>query len=297
MGMVFVNGSWLEPACATVSVFDRGFLFGDGVYEVIAAYDRHPFRLGAHLRRLNRSLEAIRLPNPMDNRQWAELIADAIAQESSTDQAVYIQVTRGVAPRDHAFPDCPPTIVVMGNPLKPPPAAWLSQGIAVVTMADIRWQRCDIKTTSLLANVLLRQAALDAGAAEAVLLQDGQLTEGAASSVLVVKNGVLHAPPPGPALLPGITAELLLALARRLELPTRLGAVGETLLRNADELWLTSTTREVLPITMLDRQPVGDGRVGPLFQHMHQAYQEARRWDAATIDALLQQPSSITLHP
>lgn len=297
MGMVYVNGSWLEPECATVSVFDRGFLFGDGVYEVLAAYDRHPFRLSAHLRRLHRSLEAIHLANPMENRQWAELIAAAIARESSADQTVYIQVTRGAAPRDHAFPHCPPTIVVMANPLKPPPATWLSQGIAVVTMADIRWQRCDIKTTSLLANVLLRQAALEAGAVEALLLRDGQLTEGAASSVLVVKNGVLHAPPPGPALLPGITAELLLALAKRLGLPTRLGPVGETLLHSADEVWLTSTTREILPITMLDEQPVGDGRVGPLFHHMHQAYQEAKRWDAATIDALLQESSGSTAHP
>jgi D-alanine transaminase len=297
MGMVFVNGAWLEPEQATVSVFDRGFLFGDGIYEVMAVYGRHPFRLGAHLRRLNHSLGAIRLPNPMDNRQWAELIAEAIARESCPDQAVYIQITRGVAPRDHAFPDCPSTIVVMSNPLKPPPASWLTEGIAVVTMADSRWQHCDIKTTSLLANVLLRQAALDAGAVEAVLLRDGQLTEGAASSILVAKNGVLHAPPPGPALLPGITAELILALARRMELPTRLGPVSESVLRNADELWLASTTREVVPITMLDRRPVGDGHVGPLFRHMHQVYQEAKRWDADTIDALLQPPSGGALHP
>ena len=297
MGMVFVNGAWLEPEQATVSIFDRGFLFGDGVYEVIAVHGRHPFRLGAHLRRLNHSLSAIRLPNPLEPRQWIELIADAIARESSSDQSIYIQVTRGVAPRDHAFPDCPPTIVMMSNPLKPPPASWLAEGIAVVTMADIRWQRCDIKTTSLLANVLLRQAALDADAVEAVLLRDGQLTEGAASSILVVKNGVLHAPPPGSALLPGITAELILALAKRLGLPIRLGPVSETVLRHADELWLASTTRDVLPITVLDRHPVGDGRVGPLFRHMHQAYQEARRWDAETIDALLQPSSDGALHP
>ncbi len=276
--VAYLNGSFLPLAEARIPVLDRGFIFGDGVYEVIPAYGRRPFHLEAHLVRLARSLAAIGIANPHDDATWSRLITETIARNEPEDQAVYLQVTRGVAPRDHAFPkDATPTVFLMANPLKPVPPEQVEQGVAVVSLADNRWLRCDIKSTSLLGNVLLRQAAAEAGAAECLLFRDGYLTEGSASNIFAVRSGVVLAPPKSHLILPGITYDVTLDLAQRGGIPTEVRAVSEAETRSADELWLSSSTREVLAITTLDGQPVGTGRPGPVFRRMHAIFQACKR--------------------
>ena len=255
-------------------VLDRGFIFGDGVYEVIPVYSGHPFRLADHLRRLQRSLDGIRLANPHSDDEWRALVRELVARNEGEDQYLYLHVTRGVARRDHAFPkDTPPTVLMMSSPLLPPDPALGEKGVAAVTAVDNRWLRCDIKAISLLPNVLLRQLAVDAGAAETVMLRDGYLSEGAASNVFVVKDGVLLAPPKNHLMLPGITYDVVLELAAADGIPWRVEPVPEATLRHADELWLTSSTKEVVPITRLDGTPVGGGVPGPLFRRMYALYQ------------------------
>lgn len=272
--LVYLNGDYLPLAEARVPVLDRGFIFGDGVYEVIPVYDRRPFRLRHHLDRLQHSLDGIRLANPHTPSEWEGLIAPIVEAAAWEDQGIYLQVTRGPAPRDHAFPKAiQPTVFIMATALTAPPAEVVAHGVAAVTTADNRWLRCDLKTTSLLANVLLRQEAVDAGCAEAILLRDGLLTEGSASSVFMVKAGVLLAPPHSSLVLPGITYDVVLELAAQEGLAVELRAIPEAELRQADEVWLTSSTKEITAVTRLDGQPVGDGRPGPLFRRLHAAYQ------------------------
>lgn len=272
--VAYLNGRFLPLAEAQVPVLDRGFLFGDGVYEVIPAYSRRPFRLDEHLSRLEYSLAAIRLPNPHRREEWAALIDELIARNEGEDQYLYLQVTRGPAKRDHAFPAVVhPTVFMMSSQLVVPDAALKAEGIAAVTAQDFRWLRCDIKSISLLANVLLRQFAVDAGAQETVLLRDGYLTEGAASNIFVVKSETIHAPPKSHLMLAGITYDVVIELAQAEGLPLVVAPVPERLVREADELWMTSSTREVLPITRLDGAPVGSGRPGPLFARMDALYQ------------------------
>lgn len=276
--IVHLNGSFLPLEEARVPVLDRGFIFGDGVYEVIPVYGREPFYLEAHLARLGRSLAAIRLPNPHTDAEWAALVRETIARNGPDHQALYLQVTRGAAPRDHTFPkDATPTVFLMASPLKPIPPEQLEHGVAAVSFADNRWLRCDIKSTSLLGNVLLRQAAAEAGAAECVLFRDGRLTEGSASNIFVVRSGVLLAPPKSNLILPGITYDVTLELAARGGIPTEVREVSEGETRGADELWLSSSTREVLPITQLDDKPVGTGRPGPVFRRVHALFQARKR--------------------
>lgn len=277
---IHLNGEFMPLAAARVPVMDRGFLFGDGVYEVIPVYSRRPFRLAEHLARLQRSLDGIRLVNPLRDDEWAALIAQIVAANEGEDQQVYLQVTRGAdGKRNHAFPkEVRPTVFVMSEPLLPPPAAQRAQGIAAISAADNRWHRCDIKATSLLANCLLRQRAIDAGCAETLLLRDGFLTEGAASNIFVVQRGVLLAPPKHHLMLPGVTYDVILELAARHGLPHQVRDVLEEEVRAADELWLTSSTKEVLPIVRLDDKPVGsDGRPGPLYAQMLAWYQDYKR--------------------
>ncbi len=258
-----------------VPVLDRGFIFGDGVYEVIPVYSRLPFRLPEHLNRLQDSLDGIKLANPHSDAEWAKLIGDLIAQNDGEDQYLYLQVTRGVAKRDHAFPKVvKQTVFMMSSPLLPPDPALKQSGVTAITAVDNRWLRCDIKATSLLPNVLLRQLAVEAGTMEAVLLRDGFLTEGAASNIFVAKSGKLYAPPKNNLMLPGITYDVVIELARADGIAVEVGPVPEAALRSADELWLTSSTREVLPITLLDGQAVGNGAPGPLFQRMDALYQQ-----------------------
>lgn len=274
MSLVYLNGEYLPLEEARVPVLDRGFIFGDGVYEVIPVYDRRPFRLAEHLRRLQHSLDGIRLANPYSETEWAECIARIVAAAETEDQGVYLQVTRGPAPRDHAFPKVVrQTVFIMSNPLTTPPRELVEQGVAAVTAVDNRWLRCDIKAIALLPNVLLRQLAVDAGCAETILLRDGHLTEGAASNIFVVKDGVILAPPKSNLMLPGITYDVVLEIAQNQGFAHEVRQVGEAELRGADEIWLTSSTKEITAVTRLDGHLVGDGKPGPLFWRMHAAYQ------------------------
>jgi D-alanine transaminase len=270
----YLNGQFLPLAEAKVPVLDRGFVFGDGVYEMVPVYSKKPFRLDAHLRRLQASLDGIRLANPHGMAEWRERILQLIELQDFTDQSVYIQVTRGVAPRDHAFPEgVAPTVFMFAQPLVTASDAQKAAGVCAVTAVDNRWLRCDIKAISLLANILLRQQAVDAGCAETVMLRDGLLTEGAASNIFVVKDGVLLAPPPSNLMLTGITYDVVLELAAANGIPHAVRAITEAEVRAADELWMTSSTREVMAIVKLDGAPFGTGAPGPLAQRMDGLYQ------------------------
>lgn len=272
---VYLNGKFLPIEQAFVPVLDRGFIFGDGIYEVIPVYSRHPFRLGEHLTRLQHSLDAIRLENPHSDEEWANLTRELIAQNDPEDQYVYLHVTRGVAKRDHAFPkDVAPTVFMMSNPLITAPRELYESGVSAVSAVDNRWDRCDIKAISLLPNVLLRQLAIDADATETVMFRDGILTEGSASNIFATEKGVILAPPKDNHMLPGITYDLVLELAATNDIPVQIGKFDQSRIRQADELWLTSSTKEVLAITTLDGKAIGDGKPGPLFRRMHALYQD-----------------------
>jgi D-alanine transaminase len=278
MAIVFLNDSYLPAEEACIPVLDRGFIFGDGVYEVVPAYHGKLFRLDEHLTRLENSLAAVRIPNPHDRTQWQTILQSLVAQNGGSDQSVYLQVTRGPAKRDHALPQHPtPTVFAMSNPLIPPAQAVLDQGVAAITLDDIRWQHCHIKAISLLPNVLLRQQALEADAAEAILIRDGLATEGAASNLFVVLDGVIITPSKGPQLLPGITRDLVLELAAQAKIPHQEANIARQDLAHASEIWLTSSTKEILPVTQLDGKPVGDGRPGPIFRRMIALYQEYKQ--------------------
>ena len=272
--IVYLNGDFVPQDEAKVSVLDRGFIYGDGVYEVVPVYARQPFRLTQHLARLQRSMDGIRLRNPMSDQEWERTILDLVARQPFADQAVYFQVTRGVAKRDHAFPkDVAPTVFMMSNPLPLPSREQVERGVAVVTADANRWLRCDLKTTSLLGNVLMRQLAADAGAVETVMFRDGHLTEASASNVLAVIGGVIVAPPKDNQILPGITydATLEFAAAAGLRLDVRPVSRAETM--SAEELWLSSSTKEVLAITTVDGKPFAGGAPGPLFRRMWDVFQ------------------------
>ncbi|WP_373976405.1 D-amino acid aminotransferase [Chitinibacter sp. SCUT-21] len=272
----YLNGQFAPLNELNISVMDRGFLFGDGVYEMIPVYSRCIFRLDEHLARLARSLAAVQIHNPYDIVQWRAIVQQLVAKQDFADQSVYLQVTRGVAyPRNHAFPwpEVAATVFAFCDPLEMPPASAYQQGVAAVTTRDLRWLRCDIKAISLLANVLAKQAAVDAQAAETILLRDGKMIEGAASNIFIVQNGVLYAPQISELMLAGITYDLIIELARQHDFALVLGDVSEAMLRDADEVWLTSSSKEILPIVKLDDQPVGNGQVGPIYQKMLQIYQ------------------------
>lgn len=276
MSTVYLNGVFLPIEQASVSILDRGFLFGDGVYEVIPVYGGALFRLEEHLQRLDHSLAGIRIINPLSRVLWRETLEELVERNGGGDQSIYFQVTRGsAAKRDHAFPaDILPTLFMMSTPLAPLPANLAQNGISAITLADIRWQRCDIKAITLLPNVLLRQQAIDAGAVEAILLRDGCAVEGAASNLFIVRHGVIVTPPKGSALLPGITRDLILELAAAHAVPYREAAITETELRSADEIWLTSSTREILPVTQLDSIAIGTGKPGPVWAKLIGLYQD-----------------------
>lgn len=270
----YLNGRFLPLADAKVSVLDRGFVFGDGVYELIPVYSKKPFRLDEHLRRLQGSLDGIRLANPHETGVWRELILRLVELQDFADQSVYIQVTRGAAPRDHAFPrGVPPTVFMFSQPLVTSTPAQKAAGVRAVSAVDNRWLRCNIKAISLLANILLRQQAVDADCAETVMLRDGFLTEGAASNIFVVKDGVLRAPPPSSLMLTGVTYDVVLELAAAHGIPHEVRAISEAEVRSADELWMTSSTKEIMAIVKLDGVPVGAGVPGPLAQRMDGLYQ------------------------
>ena len=276
--MVFLNGRFLPIEEATVPVLDRGFIFGDGVYELVPVYSRVPFRLDEHLARLERSLAEVKIRNPYTRAQWRDIIYLLIDGQTFEDQGIYFQVTRGVAKRDHAFPkDAEPTVFMMANPLVTPPRELVQKGAMAVTAQDNRWLRCDIKSISLVGNCLLRQVSAEAGAAETILFRDGKLTEASASNVFVVKGGVILSPSKGNLILPGITYDVVTELAQANRLPLEFRDVTEKEVRTADEIWVTSSSKEVLPIVTLDGARVGDGRPGPVFARMYQLYQEFKQ--------------------
>jgi len=274
----YLNGQFLPLSEARISPLDRGFLFGDGAYEVIPVYSRHPFRVDEHLRRLQASLDGIRLDNPHRVDEWHAIIGRIVAEADFADQTVYIQITRGADnKRDQPFPkDVPPTVFLFTSPLVAPSPAQRESGVAAITTKDIRWGRCDLKTVSLLANVLTRQLAVDAGCTETIMLRNGFLTEGSASNIFCVKDGVILTPPKDHRMLPGITYDIVLELAAKHGAPHQVRPVSETELRTADELWMTSSTKEVLGITQLDGRLVGRddyvGNPGPVTRQMHAWY-------------------------
>jgi D-alanine transaminase len=276
MPVAYLNGAFLPLEQAQVSVLDRGFLFGDGVYEVIPVYGGRLFRLAHHLRRLRNSLDGVRIHNPLGDDEWTELLNTLVERNDGGDQAVYLKVTRGAdVKRDHAFPaGIKPTVFAMSTPQPGPRDLGTETGISAITLPDIRWKLCNIKAITLLPNVLLRQQAVDAGSAEAILINDGLAIEGAASNLFIVKNGVVITPPNSNALLPGITRDLVLELAAGNTIPCREAAITEAGLCDADEIWLTSSTREISPVVTLNGQSVGDGIPGPVWQHMSRLYQD-----------------------
>lgn len=275
--LVYLNGAMTPISQASVSVLDRGFIFGDGIYEVIPLYDRRPFRAEQHLARLFRSLDAIGIANPHSADQWRALIDQVSATSDEPNQMVYLQVTRGAARRAHAFPkESMPTVFIMSNPIVLPSAEARSSGVACVSMEDRRWLRCEIKSTSLLGNVLAAQHAVDNEAVESIQFRDGYLTEASASNVWIVKDGNLLAPPKDNLILEGIRYGLIeeLCAAANIAFCARRISRDEVFL--ADEVLLSSATKEVLPVTSIDGIAIGNGRPGPIYQTLYAAYQIAK---------------------
>lgn len=274
---VYLNGQFLPLADAGVSPLDRGFLYGDGVYEVIPVYSRRAFRIDEHLQRLQATLAGIHLANPLAVDAWKSIVFKLIESAPWEDQSIYLQVTRGADnKRDHAFPPAsvPPGVFAFSSPLVTTSAEVRAQGVAAITVPDLRWSRCDLKVISLLANVLARQQAIESGCAEALLIRDGLMKEGAASNIFIVKDGLLLAPPKTHLMLPGITYDVILELAAAHGQAMEVREITEGELRAADEVWMTSSTKEILAITTLDGQPVGSGKPGPFGEKMWQWYQD-----------------------
>ena len=278
----YLNGEFLPLREAKVSVLDRGFLFGDGIYEVLPVYGRRLFRFEEHMARLGRNLAKVRIANPHTAVRWLELCRELVAVQPDEDQALYLQVTRGVAPRHHVMPvDVAPTVFMMSNPLVQPSADERHRGVACVTARDFRWERGDLKSISLLGNVLARQMSADHGAAETILLRDGFLTEASASNVWVVHEGAVLGPPKSEHVLEGIRYELIRELCEEEGIAFNLRPIAEADLLSADEVMLSSAAKEVLPVTSIDGQPVGHGALrgkpGPVYARLYEAYQRAKQ--------------------
>jgi D-alanine transaminase len=282
--LCYLNGEYLPLAAARISPLDRGFLYADGCYELMPVYGGRPFRFPAHCERMTRSLAGIRMEDPHSREEWRALLGGLIERNAGTDCYIYWQVTRGAQlGRTHApLPNIPRTVFAFCSPLAPPSAETLERGVSCVTAADTRWARCDLKTVALLANVLLRQLSVDAGAAETLLLRDGELTEASASAVHVVLGGEVLMPPNSRRILPGTTRGAVEELAARAAIPCRIVPVTEAQLRAADEIWLSAATREVQPVTALDGRAVGSGRPGPLWRRLYDELQRYKQELAGT---------------
>jgi len=279
--LCYLNGQFGPLSETKVSVLDRGFIFGDGVYEVVPVYARRLFRFDEHMARLSRSLAKLRIANPHPDSDWLALCRRLVTAQAAEDQLVYIQVTRGVALRDHVMPEgIAPTVFMMAGPMKPPTAEQRHRGVACVTARDFRWERGDIKSISLLGNVLARQISADVGAVETIMFRDGHLTEAAASNVWIVHEGALLGPPKSEHVLEGIRYELLRELCEEAGIAYNLCPIAEAEVVAADEILLSSATKEVLPVTLLDNEPVGHGALrgkpGPVYARLHEAYQRAK---------------------
>lgn len=271
MGNVYLNGKYLPLEDAKISVLDRGFTFSDGVYEVFLVYQRKIFRLAEHLERLDRSLAGIYMKNPRTHAEWKQILTDLVDDNPANDQSLYLQITRGVSERDHAIALAKePTIFAMSKVL---PQRNLIQGINAITCEDIRWKLCDIKAITLLPSVLLRHRAMQAGATEAILFKGDIVTEGAASNVFIVSNGIVKTPPKDSSILPGITRNLVVELLQREGIPCQETRITREELGNAGEIWITSSTWEIVPVIKLDERPVGDGKPGKVWKKAVEIYQ------------------------
>jgi D-alanine transaminase len=275
MNTAYLNDEYLPLEQARVPVLDRGFLFADGVYEVIPVYGGRLFRLAEHLDRLDNSLTGIRLANPLSRSQWQAVLQRLVEMNGGGEQSVYLQVTRGAGPvREHLFPvDCPQTVFAMSMPLKSPKPELLEKGARVITLDDIRWQYCHLKTVALLPNVLMHQIARERRADEAILIRNGYAMECTASNFFIVDRGTVVTPPKSEHLLPGITRDLVLELAARHGVAHAERDVQQHELAGADEIWITSSNKEIVPVSSLNDNPVGDGRPGPLWRRMYEHYQ------------------------
>ena len=279
--LCILNGETLPLSEARIPVLDRGFIFGDGIYEVVPVYGRRLFRFDEHLARLTRSLAKVRITNPHSAEQWLKHCRALVAAHPEADQVLYIQVTRGVAPRDHVMPvGVTPTVFMMSNAMKHPSAEQRHKGVACTTARDFRWERGDIKSTSLLGNVLARQISADHGTLETIMFRDGYLTEAAASNVWIVHEGALLGPPKSDHVLEGIRVELLRELCADCGIAYNLRPIPETDVRAADEVMLSSATKQILPVTHIDGEPVGHGALrgkpGPVYARLHEAYERAK---------------------
>jgi len=272
--VVYLNGVFGPLSEAKISVLDRGFIFGDGIYEVVPVYHRKPFRMSQHLDRLDRSLAKLKITTPKTRAQWTELVNELIQKSPDSTCMVYLQITRGVAKRDHAFPvpEVTPTIFGMAAPMTPPSEAVRNKGVRLIGIPDMRWLHCDIKSVSLLGNCLAKQAAVEAGVDEVAQFRDGNLTEGASCNVWVVKQGKLIAPPKNNLVLEGIRYGLLEELTKAAGIPFELRPISRAEVESADELMISSATREVLPVVELDGKQVSSGQPGPIYQKLRAAY-------------------------
>lgn len=274
-GVAYLNGRFQLLERTSVPVQDRGFLFGDGVYEVVPVYQGKPFQLAAHLKRLRNSMKSIGIANPLSEIKWVQTIKDLVEQNGNGDLSVYIQVTRGVAPRNHTFPEkVRPTLFMMAQPLHDDYPRFKAEGLTALTAEDFRWQKCEIKSVSLLANVLLKQMAAERGADEMILIRDGKVTEGAASNVFIVQSGEVLTPPLNGFLLAGCTRRVVMDLCRHNGIPLRETILTAKSLQHADEIWVTSSTKAVAPVVTLDGQSVGDGQPGPVWNQVSKLYRQ-----------------------
>ena len=277
--IVFLNGEYLPVSQAKVSVLDRGFLFGDGVYEVIPVFGSKPLREEEHLQRLGNSLQRVGLDNPYSHGEWHELFQTVLEQNPGEDRAIYLQVTRGHHMiRDLSISENQPlTVFIMVMPVNTIDIDIIEKGLAAVTVDDFRWHACDIKSISLIANVMLRQKATEANVDDAILVRDGFATEGTASNLFIVKDDVMVTPPKSNLLLPGITRDLVVELAEKNNIRCEVREISEQELNSADEVWLTSSTREIAPIVELNGSPVGDGKAGECWRKMINLYQQYKQ--------------------
>lgn len=275
--IVYLNGELTPVSEAKISVLDRGFIFGDGIYDVVPMYNKKGFRYDQHLARLDRSLHFIGMENPHTASEWKALIEQVVEANQLNDQLIYIQVTRGVAPRKHAFPkEVKPTVLIMANPLVLPPAEKREHGVSCVTMDDRRWLNCQIKSTSLLGNILAAQYAVDHDVLETIQFRDGFLTEGSSSNIWVVKNGQLFAPPKDNLILEGIRYGFFEELAKEVGIAFEARPISKEEVFAADEVWVSSASKEVLPIVEIDGKKIGSGKPGAVYQQIYQAYQRAK---------------------
>ncbi|WP_407700609.1 D-amino acid aminotransferase [Steroidobacter gossypii] len=284
MPQCYLNGDYVALSDARISPLDRGFLFGDSVYEVLPVFAGRMFLFREHFDRLARSLREIRVENPHTHQEWRAILEQLIVRNGGGDMYVYLQVTRGAEfGRNHAFPvpAVKPTVFVMASPLPVLTEEQRAAGFAAITVQDFRWGRCDIKSTALLANVLMKQQAADAGAYEALIVRDGEVLEGSSTSVFIVANGVLVTPPNSHRILPGTTRDATLSLATNV-MPVEIRSISLDELRAADEVWISAATRDVLPVTSVDAAPIGSGKPGPAWLRLREAFARLRQQLADT---------------